>query len=148
MQKIIAFFQIGIPKFYKIVVAALFWVILFFLAFLCIFSTCFMDANEITYFSSDSVWANFCAVAVVILLMFSVKLFRPFREWLNGLEQNDVRFFRSRRILLGILFVLALIWVLATQYNAIADQMNVQDAVHNIWLEIYTPFEEGGYLST
>lgn len=148
MSKVMRFFQTGIPKFYKVVVASLFWLILFFLAFLSIFGTCFMDVNEKTYFCSDSVWLNVCAVLVVLLLFIGAKIFRPISVRLKKLEENNAMFLRCRRILLTVLFLLGLIWVLATQYNAISDQYGVQSAAYGIKTEEYSSFELGGYIST
>ena len=143
LKKVLCFFQRGIPKFYQYVVLGLFFLILFYLAFLSLISTSGVYSSEVTYFVQDSIILNLAAFLVVLLLACAIKIFRPTAHWLQCIQTDSQLFFRYRRILLAILAAVAVIWVLAIQCQPGADQLAVQNAVYGLNTGDYSSFTDG-----
>ncbi|MBQ7795354.1 MAG: hypothetical protein IJ374_02180 [Lachnospiraceae bacterium] len=136
-------------QFYKAVVMGLFAAILFVLGIFSACSTSYInaDASEVTLFVDDSVEMNLAAAVGLLVLIFAAKQIPMVQKLMVRVEQEDVCFKRCRNVLLGSGFVIALIWVLSTQYRAGADQQQVQKAVYMLHIKDYSMFAKDGYLS-
>lgn len=147
LSKVMRFFQTGIPRFYRVVVVALFWVILLYFSFLSAVSTSFVNSLENTFFCQDSILLNLCAAAAVMLFCLFFKKWKVSRRFLDRLEQEEALFRHCRRVLLLVIFLLSVVWVLSTQYDALADQRNVQQAVYDFQAGNYQTFRPGNYMA-
>lgn len=133
---------------YKTVVTGFFVSILSFLLFFASFSTCYMvtDWTEKTFFVKDSVLLNLGSVVVVVLVMTTAKKIKVFQEYLARIEKEENTFRKCRKILLGIILGMALVWVLATQCCTQGDQEFIQNATYDLNTKNNLLFLEGGYL--
>lgn len=133
---------------YSFLITVLFWGIIFFLTFLASISSCAItcDVAEHSFFLSDSIWTNLLTVllgAVFCLLLRGLAR----RCGLAARLEEDGYFRLCRRILLTLLGLLALVWVLATQFDLVADPLSVQRAAASVLKGKMTPFRTGGYIS-
>lgn len=141
-------FRNGLIQTYSFLITVLFWGIIFFLTFLAAISSCAIscDAAEHTFFLSDSIWTNLLTVllgAVLCLLLRGLARRCGFAVRLA----EDGYFRRCRRILLVLLGILALVWVLATQFDLFGDPQSVQRAAAALLNGNPKPFKKGGYIS-
>ncbi len=141
-------FRNGLIHTYSFLVTVLFWSILFFLTFLAAVSSCAIscDGAEHSFFLSDSVWANLLTLVLGTLACLLLRSLA--RRWgLAARLGEDGYFRRCRRVLLAVLGLLALVWVLATQFDLSADPLGVQQAAQALRTGDLTPFRTGGYIS-
>lgn len=139
----------GILKFYQTTVQGLFLTILLLLGIYAAYSTSYIraDAGELTYYVEDHVFMNLLAAAGGIAAAVLMKKNTWIQKCLDQLESDAQTFQRWRKVLLFTGAILAVVWVLSTQYRAGADQAQIQKAVYLLHLEDYSMFEEGGYLA-
>ncbi len=133
---------------YRSAVTVFFAVILIFLLFFAAFSTCYMvtDWTERTFFVKDSVLLNLCFIPVMVLGMTVLRRIKAVQIWLDRMEKEEILFRKWKRILLGILMGMALVWVLASRCGVQGDQEYIQNAVYDLNTRNYLMFSEGGYL--
>lgn len=133
---------------YRGVVTGFFAVILAFLLFFASFSTCYMvtDWTERTFFVRDSVLLNLGAFLAAVLAMTSLKRIQAVSKYLARVEAEEALFRKWKRILLGIIMGMALVWVLASRGGVQGDQEYLQNAVYDLNTQNYLMFSEGGYL--
>lgn len=141
----------GAVPLYKYVVTGFFWAILFLLAFYCMFSTCFItcDLKEDTFFVKDSVWRNLFSLAAIILFSVAINSaarLNHIRRFICRVNEDASFYRRCRNVLLWTILGLTVVWVLSTQYNAVADQYLVQDAAYYLNIRGETAFTPGEYL--
>ncbi len=139
----------GILKLYQITVSGLFMTILLLLGIFAAYSTSYIlaDAREVTYFVEDHMLLNLLISAGVMAAVVLVKKNALIQKYLEKLECDEQKFRTCRAALFFTGAVLAIVWVLSTQYRAGADQAQIQKAVYLLHLEDYSMFEEGGYLA-
>lgn len=147
MKEFISKCKSGVVHTYKYGVVLLFYVFLVFIGVLCALSTCALDINERVFFIDDSMILNICAILGVILCFILINRIPIVTKFCEHIENDEVFFFRCRKILLGIIFVLSVIWILGTQFKPRADQLYIQNAVHELRTMNFTSFMEGGYVS-
>ena len=130
-------------------VSGLFAAILLVLGLFAAYSTSYVkaDAGEMTWYVKDRVWINFLAAAGVFAVFLLIKKLPVIKRKIDQLEADERLFHKYRRILFWIGAILAVIWVISTQYRAGADQAQVQKAVYLLHLKDYSMFEPGGYLA-
>lgn len=139
----------GLLTCYHTVVTGLFAAILF---LLCLFAGCSTsyitaDASERTMFVSDHLSWNLAAVIGVLVLLVIVKRITPVHRICKSVNEDEEAFFKYRNMLLIGGGLIAVWWVLSTQYHIGADQAQVQKAVVLLHKQDYSMFEKDGYLA-
>lgn len=139
----------GCTNLYYIVTMGLFSAILILLGLFAVCSTSFIqaDVSEHTFFVEDSVWGNTASVSAVLVIAVVVKQIPAVQRVFLKVEQDETLFFKYRNNLLRTGFLIAVFWVLSTQFRSGADQAKVQTAVNMLHLKDYSMFAEDGYLS-
>lgn len=140
-------FRNGLIHSYSLLVTVLFFGIVFFLSFLAVISTSAIscDSKEHTYFLSDSLWTNLLTAGLGLLACLLLRWLAR-RTGFAARLAEDAFFRRARRIALGLLGLLAGIWVLSTQYGLMADPLSVQEAAAALRTGNLRPFQWGGYI--
>lgn len=141
----------GVVSLYKYIVTGFFWAILFFLAYYCICSTCFItcDVTELTFFVEDSAGRNLLSLAVVVIFFVAAKCavkLAPVRRFVGRVNEEEAFYRRCRNVLLLIILGMSVIWVTSTQYQAGDDQYIVQRTAYYLNLRGDTIFTPGEYL--
>lgn len=134
---------------YQYSITCFFWIILFFLGFLSILSTCYVsaDSSEISFFVRDNIFLNIGILLVIIFLFTACKKSKRVQAFLEQLENDEIFFQKRLWILLYTLLMLSVIWVLSTQYLPGGDQRSVQNGVYSLHIKNYFMFDSNGYLS-
>lgn len=134
---------------YKTGVTAIFFAIMMWLCYLAIYGTCYMtaDVTEVTYYVNDSIVVSLISIAIFVLMLCLAKTRRCVNALENKLEENDKLFLWCKYILLAILLVMAVIWVVSTQFLPVDDQLCVQLAVSGLREGNYAFFAPDGYIS-
>lgn len=137
-----------ISKGYRFIGNLCFWSILCLLICFSVFSTCYIaaDSSEITFFVKDHWYANVCVVPVVFLVLFICRKIPLISDRWIRLDADETYFKKIRRNLLLVIFVVAGVWVLATQYVAKSDQVMVQYGAYMLHYKDYQLFAKAGYL--
>ena len=139
----------GLLTCYHTVITGLFAAILF---LLCLFAGCSTsyitaDASERTMFVRDQLGWNLAAVIGVLVLLVIVKRIKPVQTIRKSVDEDETIFFKYRNLLLIGGGLIAVWWVLSTQYHIGADQAQVQKAVVLLHKQDYSMFEKDGYLA-
>ena len=139
----------GLMTCYHTVITGLFAAILF---LLCLFAGCstsyiVADASERTLFVADHMSRNLAAVIGLLAILAAVRKVTGIKNFCKAVEEDEHLFLKYRNLLLAGGFLIAVWWVIATQYHIGADQAQVQKAVVLLHQEDYSMFEPGGYLA-
>lgn len=132
---------------YQLAIANIFEAIVGVLLVLAAFFTCFIDIDEKTYYVQDSVWKNIIALILLLAAFFVLGKNRGVKRFCKRVEEDRNLFEKCRRILLLIIFGIAVFWLLATQYTPGSDQVTLQNAVSYLREKDYSLFAVDGYLS-
>lgn len=132
------------------VVGTLFAIINIWLLLLCGFSTSYISKREKTYITGDSMLLHIIAAVLFIAVLYII---RRKCDTLKAAVRRlpfcgSMDFAQAKRLLLYIIFAMGLIWVLATQFEPVADQNSVMEAASGLHTKDYTAFAEGGYISS
>ncbi len=131
---------------YSYVTSFITWIILAFLVFLSVFSTCQVDHNEVTHFIKGSSITNILAAVACIILLFLIRRASFLKKFLNKLEADD----NFRNIIKAGLIVAigacALVYALKSTAVPVSDQRFVQEAAYHISRGDYRDLQAGGYL--
>ena len=122
------------------VVRLLFACIIIYLTLLAGFSTTAVSTNEHVFLLQDNIFINLGIEAGFLCLLLLLSRQRNLR---SIFEEKSAS---TRKALLWIAFILAMLLVLLTQKLPNADQRQVYETVQSILDHDSTPFEPGGYL--
>ncbi len=131
------------------VVGGLFALIDLWLLLLSGFSMSYVTVREKTYFVSDSMLMHLASLGILLLLLLFIR--RNCERLKAGVKKlpfcHDMGFVKAKRILLGIVFFMGLLWVFAAQLQPRADQNAVLQAAAGLHAKQYTSFSPGEYIS-
>lgn len=131
---------------FKMLIEILFGLIIIFLIFLNSIGTCLIssDVSEKTFFLRDSVVVNVLYVIIFITLLV---IFRSRILLLkNRIDNDDKLFIKCKYISLSIIFAMALLWVLVTQFVPRSDQYAIQEVVAQLTDGNTDAFKNDGYV--
>ena len=131
----------------RVLILALFLLVLLYLFFLAGFPTSVLDPSETILFTDDSIFRNLLAAAAVIFaccLLAKVPFFGRVIRRING---DPVLAIRCRRVLLAAAGASALIFVLSMRNTPMDDQLMVMSGAGEWLYHQYNSLQAGGYAS-
>lgn len=108
--------------------------------------TSYLVKWEVTYYVKDSVWLN---LLMIFLFLISLKLLKVtiLYHKIDDYISDEIKLLKLKRILLWIIFGIAAIWALSTQFIPGVDEGEIQEYVYQFIKGNYEAFEPGNYMN-
>ena len=119
---------------------AVLWVMSVF--FICFISS---DTNEVTFFCKDNAFLNIFIIFIFIGILYFLYQKSVVDRFIRKLD-DDICFEKTKSIMLRIIFIIALLWVVITQYVPGSDQLDVLSSAYKYGKHATDMVEAGGYL--
>ena len=134
---------------YMNVVNALFFVFIFFLLILSIYSTSHvsLDIIEKVYYVKDNSKLNIFIIIVSIIVFYLISSSKFYKKISDDLQNNNHIFKIIKIICLSVLFLISCIWIIMTRPIPEYDQLYIMQGAEQLSLNDYRMFIDIGYFA-
>ena len=132
---------------YQYIVFSLLFLCVVLLIFIVFKSTTILvpDSSGGHFFLPDSTFHNLLVILLFFAACILARKIPVVSQFISRLETDEHFFKQSRRTILFVTGIMALIWVLSTQFVPSSDQLKIQKGVYDLHIQDWSLFLEGEY---
>ena len=135
-------------KIYNALVSVLFWIIISFLLFICIYNTCLVDVYEVTHFYKGNVLSNVVSIAITVFVLWRIRKITAISHFVKRVDSEDSFRKKLKIVILVAIGLIGVMFALGSAAVVASDQVMVQDAARKISTGDFSDLKPGGYLFT